>query len=443
MNNIKKTAIFLLLVFAVFSACKESDRMIIGSDDTTPPDPPILVDTMLLAGGGLRIYYEVPTGTLNEDLLSIDAEYTAANGDVRRFSASYFKDSLDVLGMTDEQQTVRLYATDRAGNKSTVVPINVKPLESMISQVFNTINAKPGFNSVVINWENKLQQAANVFVNLKYTKQGVSKEATMVFTSSELNDRKIINDLNDIQTVDVTVHVEDRYGNVSGSYNESQLELYQDVLIPKENWALPNVNDTIGGIPMCYGNFSEGNNYEVIDGIIDRYIMYNGMRTNGAGRTGIAAHGNIWNFIIDLGDTYELSRIVTHQIHQLNSTTINPLDYDISIGWYYGAYNVGRYNTYVWVGAGDPRQKPWNEAGWEFVSERTIPNPYGPPATMPINEIVKTAQAGDEAPLYPDNPHYTKPTRWFRYEAIGAFTSNYTATSAQVLSEITLYGKKK
>ncbi|WP_158648320.1 DUF4959 domain-containing protein, partial [Candidatus Symbiothrix dinenymphae] len=214
--------------------------------------------------GGVRIYYTIPS---DEDLLSIDAEYTAANGEVRRFSVSYYKDSLDVLGMTGEE-TVRLYAMDRAGNKSTVVPIIIKPLESAVSQVFDSLDVKAGFDALAVSWKNLQQQPVSVFAKINYTQQGVAREVTSVFTSRNSVERQFINNLTGVNTVDVTVYVEDRFGNVSASRNK-QLQLYQDVLIPKDNWTLPNPNDTLGGIPMAYGDHQEGKNRNVIDGIID------------------------------------------------------------------------------------------------------------------------------------------------------------------------------
>jgi hypothetical protein len=434
MNNIRNIAILLLLVFTGFYACKESDRITIGSDDTTPPDAPILVDTMLL-NGGVRIYYKIPTGPKNEDLLSIDAEYTASTGELRRFSASFYLDSLDVLGLTDEQ-TILLYATDRAGNKSTVVPITVKPLESAISQVYASLTVKAGFDALVVNWQNPLQEPMSVYVKTKYTKQGVNQEATTVFSSNNLNERQFINDLKDIQTVDVTVYVEDRYGNKTKSLSEYQIELYQDVEIPKEHWVLPNANDTIGGIPMMFGNGLEGRTAKVIDGIIDFGFSQNYLQTSNIGRTGVTGQGNVpWNLIIDLGEKYELSRIITYQQHFAAEGT----DPERTIGTYFAGTNVGYYRMYVWVLAGDPRQKPWNPAGWELIGERKIPIP---PTTLPVYERIKIAHAGDEVLMYPDNPRYTTASQYFRYEAVANFAGPYTGLTAQVLSEITLYGKK-
>jgi hypothetical protein len=44
--------------------------------------------------------------------------------------------------------------------------------------------------------------------------------------------------------------------------------------------------------------------------------------------------------------------------------------------------------------------------------------------------------------FYPDDPQYTQPIRWFRYEGLHCFDDNYSSTSANCMSELTLYGKK-
>jgi hypothetical protein len=44
--------------------------------------------------------------------------------------------------------------------------------------------------------------------------------------------------------------------------------------------------------------------------------------------------------------------------------------------------------------------------------------------------------------MYPDDPKFTKPTRWFRYEALTGFNNDYQSLGANCLSEITLYGRK-
>ena len=129
-----------------------------------------------------------------------------------------------------------------------------------------------------------------------------------------------------------------------------------------------------------------------------------------------------WNVIIDLGDYYELSRIVTVQRHS------GGID-NISRGQYYQSENVGIYRMYIWDDA---------TAVWDTVSTHQIEVPAG----LSELEFVKLGEAGDMAYMFPDDPQYTRATRWFRYEALKGFTSNYTREDANCLSEITLFGRK-
>jgi len=76
---------------------------------------------------------------------------------------------------------------------------------------------------------------------------------------------------------------------------------------------------------------------------------------------------------------------------------------------------------------------------WDSISRHKIVFPVG----LTEMEYKQLGMAGDMAYFYPDEPQFTKPTRWFRYEALFGFSSNYTSTNAISLSEITLYAKKK
>jgi hypothetical protein len=158
-----------------------------------------------------------------------------------------------------------------------------------------------------------------------------------------------------------------------------------------------------------------------MDGVIDNGVNHNYVQTFGRGRTGVAAHGNVpWNVMIDLGDEYELSRIVTHQRYSDGSGIR---------GQYYRDENVGIYAMYIWD---DVQER------WDSICEHKILFP-----SVSDIELKQLGLAGDMAYFYPDDPQYTKPTRWFRYEALKSFNSNYTGTDCNCLSEITLYAKKK
>jgi hypothetical protein len=432
--NMKTVKYFFILLAFVLSvcACEEQDRFKINSDDSVPPDKPTLLGTKQLYGG-VRIFYRAPK---DEDLLSIDAEYTSVNGKLFRFSASYFADSLDVYGLTNpDGHTIYLYATDRAGNKSEKIPIDAIPLEPAISMVAKSIVVKPGFNSFFVDWQNELEQSINVYVNFNYTQNGVLREHTAVFSSNLAVERRFINDLylSADEPIKANVRIEDIYGNITDNVEIEQFSLLMDELIPKDKWTIPNANDSLGGVPMVNGDAIQGKTRYVIDGVVDIGMAINWFSTGGRGRTGYSKDGNVpWNLMVDLGDYYELSRIVTHQSHQVEEKDIYT-----NIGNYYGNYNVAIYNMYVWGLDEDPRQQPWLD-GWVYVSQHKIPKP-----TNKTNlEIIMLAQAGDWAYMYPDDPHYTVPTRWFRFEALYGFQNNYTSTEAWGFSELTLYGKK-
>ncbi|KAA6327709.1 hypothetical protein EZS27_023324 [termite gut metagenome] len=419
------TVLALLCLFLIsFYACKESGRFEINSEDTVPPAPPTLKGDPKPLNGGARIYYSIPD---DEDLLSVDAEYTSVNGKVIRFSASYFKDSLDVYGLNAIiDYTIQLYAVDRSGNKSVSLPVQVKPLESAIMKVAKTISVKSSFSSFFIDWKNELQQDVNVYVDFSFIQNGSLRSLTSVFSSNSPEERRFVNDLNPQEPVTVQVSVGDMYENRTSKTDAGQLHLLSDELIPKDHWLLPATNDSIGDIPQCFGNNNEGRLRYVIDGIIDMGISRNYLNGNPNNRTGLAKDGHLpWNVIIDLGDYYELSRIVTHQRHGNGNLSLGA----DSRGNYYQGNNVGRYKMYIL----DEETEEW-----EYVSQHTIPIP----AVQTELDFFLSGQAGDMAYMYPDEPQYTRPVRWFRYEALNGFGSNYTSTACDDLSEITLYGRK-
>jgi len=420
--NTRKCLSILVAVILVIASCKKEERFEPNSDDGTPPGVVTKITYKPLFGGA-RLYFIAPG---DEDLLSIEAVYKNAKGQAFTFAVSYFSDSLDVYGLADTTgTTLQVFAVDRAGNKSAATEVKVIPLQPAFTRVAESILVKPGFSSFIIDWTNELQQNINVYVDFSYTQNGEKKSFSSVFSSNLATDRKFINDLflSPNEPVSVKVRVEDIYGNITGDIDKGTIKLYEDSKLPKTNWVLPRPNEMVFGVPMCFGDGLEGRNRYVIDDIIDRGDNLNFMHTAGRGRTGNNADGNMpWNFIIDLGDYYDLSRIVTVQRHSGGIA-------NVSRGQYYRSENVGIYNLYRW-------DEDANK--WEQITQHQIPVPVG----LSELEFVKAGEAGDMAYMYPADPKYTKKTRWFRYEAVKGFSGNYTLDDANCLSEITLFGKK-
>ncbi|MGV6946859.1 DUF4959 domain-containing protein [Sphingobacterium kyonggiense] len=414
-------AVFIVLL-GMLNSCKEKDRYNINIEDSTPPGPVTLKHYKSLYGGA-RLFYNIPK---DEDLLSVEAEYTNSQGKTFKFNASYFTDSLDVYGLPNtDMHTIQVYAVDRAGNRSTPLAVNIEPLEPAYQRVARSMEVRPGFGSFFVDWKNELKQDINVYVDFEFTDNSGQRNVTSIFSSKADADRRFIHSLNDIASnkVKVKVRVEDLYGNITEPIEKGEVTLLRDELVPKKMWKLPNPNDSIGGVPMVFGNDFEGRTRYTIDGIINKGEDFNFMHTGGRGRTGKLADRNMpWNLMIDLGDYYELSRVVTHQ-RRYGSASLGIR------GQYYRSENVGSYNMYYWDDDIDD---------WVLIGFHSIPIPLVPSDL----DVVKAGEAGDMAYMYPDYPAFTKKTRWFRYEAISDFLSNYTGTGANGLSEITLYGRK-
>jgi hypothetical protein len=430
-KNVYLSVFAAIICMLLLYACDESKRFEIGYDDSIPPAPPTFLRYEPLYGGA-TLWFEAPK---DEDLLSIDATYINPEGKEIWFSVSFYTDSINVLGFSDTiPKTVKLFAVDRAGNKSTALDVKVAPLESAVSMLAENLYITPGFFSFFVNWENILEQDMNVFVDYTYSEKGVQKEGHVIYSSNLDSEQRLVRDLNvtSQETVNIKVRIEDFYGNAQ-TKDLGNFSLLQDSKIPKEKWKMPNTNDSIGGVPEAFLDAAEGRAYMIIDDIPDDYYQNNFAHTHWIGRTGNPKDGNTpWNIMIDLGDYYELSRIVTHQRHggvfQTGFAGANN-DNAKNRGDYYGSDNVGIYRMYIW---------DENVQQWDTICTHKITFPEN----LTARQFYLLGYAGDMAYMYPDTPKFTKPTRWFRYEALYGFNDNYRSTNGSTISEITLYGKK-
>ncbi len=432
-----KTRIYtsIMVVFLLLITCKENERFEIGYDDNKAPSVPQFINYKPTYGGA-RIFFNHPQ---DEDLLSVDATYTNKDGKDLWFSVSYYSDYIDVYGFsTEEPHTIQLFAVDRAGNKSEKISVEVKPLKPAVEQVIESMYAVPGFSSFYINWTNGLKKSMNIFVDYSYRgEDGKTKEVHKIYTSREAEESQYIRDIGFTtkDPVNVKVHVEDEYGNSSSIMDLGDFNLLEDWLVPKDKWQIPGANDSTimnrngdrinTGVPMGFFNGLEGRDYMAIDGKINDGKTVNFTHTWSAGRTGDRKDGNVpWNYIIDLGDYYELSRIVTHQRYRYSGATEHSGRED-----YYRGDNVGVYALWRWD---EGTQE------WDSITTHKITFPVG----LADRQYRILGQQGDLAYMDPRDPQFTKPTRWFRYEALKSFTDNYKGDNAICLSEITLYGRK-
>ncbi|GHT24822.1 hypothetical protein FACS189430_10450 [Bacteroidia bacterium] len=436
MNNIKdiaKIAVFMLLAVGGFYACEEGERFGVSSDDTTPPEPPVF-DTVHALPGGARIFYKLPA---DKDVLSIEASFTATNGKLIKSAVSLFAPYLEIFGLPDTlEHTLHLYALDRAGNKSKVQDVKVTPLEPTYSKVANSLEIHPAFGAFMLAWENELKQDVNIFVDFSFSDNGVNRSIRQVFSSVDSVERKFIKGLNlpESETVTLKITVEDLYGNRMEKSDIEPLHLKTDEQLKKEDWLFPLAGTLIGGVGMSNGNCYYGNIKYLNDGNCNdvnhpgQFAFFNVQYNDPANNI----KNDPFNVMIDLGDKYVLSRIVTHQRRYWDPASLatNPR------GNYYLDYNVGIYNMYYWDGNDEA-----TVGTWKLINRIKIPMPSD---GMTDLEIVYQAELGDESMMYPEKPDFTPATRWFRYEVVAPFLNNYGTdlSQASCLAELTLYGRK-
>jgi hypothetical protein len=410
-----RSLINIIIVFVVlwFASCNEEGRFEIGMDDSVPPAKPVFINSVPLYGGA-RLYFTPPD---DKDLLNVEATYTNSAGKTFYYAVSFYTDSLDVYGFPDKgEYTVDSYAVDRAGNKSEIQKIEVTSDEPSVSLVSKSLIVKPAVRSFYVNWENEIEQRVNVYVTFTFNQDGSPRELTSIFSSSLPVDRHYVYNLNipSTETVGVKITVEDLYGNRSEQIDMGRISLMQDEELPKDKWFMPLANDSIAGVPQCFGGSNEARLWYVMDGMVDQIggklnFMYSDNSISPAP----------WNILIDLGDYYELSRVITHQRWWYWRD-----DYSVP-GILYKDENVKNYRMYL-----------LNEDtnSWELILDYIIPTPEG----LSDVEIARKGREGDETYMNPDEPGFIKATRWFRYEAVRAFNNGEPRT----LSEITLFGRK-
>jgi len=396
----KGIPVILLVILIALAGCEESKRYKISGGDTTPPGAPIFLDSRPLVGGA-RVFFLSPK---DEDLLYVEASYISEAGKRLRFSASYFTDSLDVYGFARAgEHIIELCAVDRAGNRSISVHALVESLEPPVVLVAKSVELFSSFASMLMKWNNVLREPVYVWVDLSYTQNGARSEHTAVFTTVQSEIRSIDSlKLYADEPVSVKVSVKDKYNNVVQA-KDTTIVLLTDEEIAKDRWSLPSPYSVMGSVLQVDGMRLEA----VIDGLIDiddeNYF--------------VTLQPNPWNIIIDLGEEYELSRIVTHQRWSGYADAVfGILDEQ---GNLYRGDNVLMYNMYGW---------DETVSRWELLSRRVI----NPPVVTVESQYTALGKAGDKAFLYPEEPRFSKPTRWFRFEAV----------NGKYISEITLYGRK-
>ncbi len=291
---------------------------------------------------------------------------------------------------------------------------------------------------MVVNWQNELEQDITVIVDFTYSDTtGTQRSLRQAYSSKRLAERYFLNDLQG--TVSVKANVADLYGNESGFLDKGNLQILTDEKLDKSKMRFPNPGTLMDGKRMSYGSGWAGRINRLIDDVIDyrypigtpdNFAHYGTPQDNAYMVDGINVNQFPWQIFIDLGEKYELSRIVTNQGWDATPSLATPS----YLGSFYGGDNVGEYRMFYWDGDDDGIAGVWKE-----IRQVRIPMP---PAELGNMGIIRLAIQGNEELMYPDDPQFTPATRYFRYEPVASFRNNYAPGGCLLVSELTLYGRK-
>lgn len=282
-----KKLIFILTVcifIIIIHACKQDAGVETLNNDGVAPAPVTngIVENL---PGAATITYTLPNDL---DLLYVKALYTTKQGVVRETKATYYNNSLTVVGFGDtEAYEVKLYAVDKGENVSTPLTVTVHPQKPTFLYVRDSIRVAPDFGGINVSFKNN----------------GRNSIAIVVLSIDSLGNFVPFNTFyTDLQKGDFTtrgfnavkgkfgIYVRDRWDNRSDTLIVEMTPFFETKLdrLKMKGLILPN------DAPLGYGG--------------NIAYLFDGFTSGGYYHTGDAARMPQW-FTYDMGITAKLSRL--------------------------------------------------------------------------------------------------------------------------------------
>lgn len=308
------------------------------------------------------------------------------------------------------------------------VVVSVTPLEPNVTAIAGTLNIYPGFSALVITLENPLEEAVDIYVNIK-TDDG--REALKVYSSNLPEDRIFINQLEAIPYT-VTAYIKDRYGNTTETMDFGTMTPLEDYELSKDQFTFLR-DQLLYGSNWDYSEpqWEDQHPCEEYMPMYTKDSMKNAKETNYEGSI-----AKFWDGMYD--------EDVQYSLNYFHSGVSYPFSYFIDLGrevcisrlriWQRNQYQWARYSVktfHIYI-SNDPDPSDGVLDDWEYVGEYTLNKPAGEAeAKLEFTE-------GSEFWVYPDDPQFTRPFRYLRFKAVKDFDNG----TIGCMSEITLYGKE-
>ncbi len=385
-----------LLLASLWSSCTKEGR--IDHLDPRAPAPALISNVKVeeLPGGAI-ITYKIPQ---DPNLSYVKAVYEIQPGTFREAKASYYTDTLKLVGFGDTlNHEVKLYSVGKNEKESSPISIQVTPLTPPVRTVFSTLTLDATFGGVQITFQNSSQANLAIEVMVDSTGQNTWAPVTTFYTGAlqgAFSARGF-----DTTSRRFAVFVRDRWNNKSDTLIKSLSPIYEE-LIPKNTWSALH-------LPTDTWQYAESFTLE--------HLWDNNIQGYG----GIFASTNAsvlpqW-FTIDLGKKVVISRVVEHQMFSDHL---------------YAGSAVKKFE--LW-GSNDPNP----DGGWTRWQLLGTFNSFKP-SGLPMGKI--TDEDRNYAWLHGEDfafDHLLPAVRYIRWKSL----ETYGSSGQVVIAEIDLWGQVK
>ena len=307
--------------------------------------------------GGVKVSYRIPN---SEDILGVKGVYTLADGKEHEATASFYDNSLLLLGYNDTtQHKAQLYAINRAQELSAPVEVSFRPFESSLSKTAKTLSIVSDFGGAQYNWRNE-DKSPLTMEFLVQDSVGIMQTMKIITTQSD-SSRQSIRGYKPEPRLFAAI-VRDNYGNAS------------DTIYAPDKAITPFFEEKLNKRNMTVMKLSNDASFTNWEGM-DSYLI-----DDDHGTFGHSANSSIpAPFTIDLGNTAKLSRVVMFERKYSDSY-----------------YNWGNPLTFSVYGcpAKPSLNGEWEE--WTKIMDCEIVKPSGSPSGTVTDEDVTAAENGHE-----------------------------------------------
>lgn len=393
----------LLLCFLALSGCSDKTNVHLPIEtDGTPPMEPYDIKAENLPGGAL-ITYSVPE---DPRLLYVEASYEMSNGKQNQVRASFYNDTLRILGFSDTlEHEITLFGVSRSGVKSQARTVTIRPTEAPIWRVFRSLDVLNSFGGFNVEARNETRSDIVIEV-LKKNELGEFERDLdrSIYTSQD----SIVSKIRGLDTMRYAFGftVIDRWGNSTDTLYKDIDPLFDTQLDPSRfrDFTLP-------------GDALENPNTSGVRGLWDGIFDWPNVSFTWAD-VNQPAHikGKPHMITFDLGMPAKISRI-----------WIRP--YPESGDRYYFFTTMRRFEIY---GSESPNLDGSLDASWHLLGAYEVIKPSGLPYGTHNQEDVQTAVAGFNWEAALDVPK----VRYIRIRCL----ENFGGGNQQSVSELRVYG---